>query len=108
MTGGSRARAKGDRLERAIVNLLQSHGLGAERVPLSGAAGGRFGGDLSCPCLGRDLVLEAKSRRTGFSFLYKALVDRDVLVLRSDRCDALVVLRLKLAAQIAAAAEGHK
>jgi Holliday junction resolvase len=45
MTGGGRgSRQKGDRLERAIVKLLQSHGLGAERIPMSGSAGGSFCG----------------------------------------------------------------
>ncbi len=33
--GGRTSRQKGNRLERAIVRLLQDHGLGAERVPLS-------------------------------------------------------------------------
>jgi len=38
--GGRRSRQKGDRFERAIVRLLQAAGLGAERRPLSGSAGG--------------------------------------------------------------------
>jgi hypothetical protein len=33
--GGRASRDKGNRLERAIVRLLQDHGLGAERVPLA-------------------------------------------------------------------------
>ena len=43
--GGRASREKGNRTERAIVRLLQEHGFAAERVPLSGAARGRFGGD---------------------------------------------------------------
>jgi hypothetical protein len=47
-------------------------------------------------------VIEAKARGAGFSSLYK-WVDN-----RADRRDALVILRLSLAAEIAAAAEARK
>ena len=109
-SGGKAPRAKGDRFERAIVKLLQDKGLGAERVPLSGSAGGSYVGDIgvSCPCLGRDLVVEAKARADGFSQLYQWLQDRDVLVVKADRRDALVVIPLKLAVEILAAAEMRK
>ena len=107
-SGGKAPRAKGDRFERAIVKLLQDKGLGAERVPLSGSAGGSYLGDLTCPCLGRDLVVEAKARADGFSQLYQWLQDRDVLVVKADRRDALVVIPLKLAVEILAAAEIRK
>jgi Holliday junction resolvase len=43
---------KGNRIERALVARLRDHGFAAERVPLSGAARGRFGGDVSIPLLG--------------------------------------------------------
>ena len=46
---GLRSRNKGARTERAIVRLLQNKGLAAERVPLSGAAGGKYCGDVSVP-----------------------------------------------------------
>ena len=107
-SGGKASRAKGDRLERAIVRLLQDRGIGAERVPLSGSAGGRYSGDISVPCIGRDLVIEAKSRGSGFRQLYKWLEERDALVLRADRCEALVILRLNLAAEILFKAESNK
>src|SRR5436189_196991 len=57
--GGRAPRAKGNRLERTIVRLFQEVGIGAERVPLSGSAGGSYAGDFSVPLLGRDLVIEA-------------------------------------------------
>jgi hypothetical protein len=105
MTGGRASRDKGSRMERAIVRLLQDHGLAAERVPLSGAARGRFGGDISVPVLGRDLRGEAKCRGNGFNRLYDWLEDRDFLVLRADRRELLVVVPLKLAAEVAVMAE---
>jgi len=43
---GRRSRNKGARVERAIVQALQADGFAATRVPLSGAAGGRFAGDV--------------------------------------------------------------
>ena len=44
MSGGRRSR-----VERSIVAALQRAGFAAERVPLSGAAGGRFAGDVVIP-----------------------------------------------------------
>jgi hypothetical protein len=90
------------------VRLFQDAGLGAERVPLSGSAGGSFSGDLSVPLLGRDLCVECKARANGFRELYTWLDGRDALVIRADRREALVVVRLRLAIEIAAAAERGK
>lgn len=106
--GGRAPRQKGNRLERALVKLFQDHGLGAERVPLSGAAGGSYLGDLTVPVIGRDLVVEAKARANSFSRLYAWLEGRDILVVKADRREALVILPLKLATDIAAAAEQSK
>ena len=107
MTGGRASRQKGNRTERAIVRLLQEHGFAAERVPLSGAARGRFGGDVSVPVLGVDRRVEVKCRGDGFRELYKWLNGADLLIVRADRCEPLVVIPLKLAVEIAAAAEQH-
>ena len=108
MTGGRASRDKGNRTERAIVRLLQERGLAGERVPLSGAARGRFGGDISVPALGRDLSGEAKCRGNGFNRLYDWLEGRDFLVLRADRKPLLVVVKLELAAEVVMAAERSK
>jgi hypothetical protein len=96
-SGGRAPRRKGDRLERALVRLLQDCGLGAERVPLSGSAGGSYCGDLTASVIGRNLVIEAKARANGFRELYAWL--------RADRKEPLVILPLRLAVEIAAAAE---
>jgi hypothetical protein len=104
--GGRRSRDKGNRAERAIVRFLQEKGFAAERIPLSGAAGGSFVGDISIPVGGVDRVAEVKCRARGFRELYRWLEGRDFLVLRADRSEPLVVLPLKLAAEIAAAKAG--
>jgi AAA domain len=103
--GGRASRQKGNRTDRAVVRLLQDHGLAAERVPLSGAARGRFGGDVSVPALGRDLRGDVKCRGDGFNRLYDWLESHDFLVLRADRKSLLVVARIELAAEIVMAAE---
>jgi Archaeal holliday junction resolvase (hjc) len=104
MSGGRSSRDKGNRAERAIAKFLQARGFAAERVPLSGAAGCSYLGDLTVPVLGVDRVVEVKCRADGFRELYRWLVDRDILIVRADRSEPLVVLPLKLAAEIAAKA----
>ena len=52
-------------------------------------------------------VTEVKCRADGFREMYKWLIDRDILIIRADRSEPLVVLPLKLAAEIAAKAAGH-
>jgi Holliday junction resolvase len=108
MAGGRASREKGNRAERALVRMLQEHSLAAERVPLSGAARGRFGGDVSVPLLGIDRRIEVKARANGFVRLYDWLDGADFLVIKADRREPLVVVPLKLAAEIAAAAERGK
>jgi Holliday junction resolvase len=94
MTGGRFSRDKGNRTERGIVTTLQNAGFAAERVPLSGATRGRFGGDISVPVLGVDKRIEVKSRATGFTQIYRWLEGVDYLVVKSDRREPLCVLRL--------------
>ena len=93
-----RSRDKGALVERAIVHALQASGFAAERVPLSGAAGGRYSGDIVLP--GRNLCLEAKARANGFRELYGWLDGRDVLIVKADRQNPLVIVRLSLAVEI--------
>jgi hypothetical protein len=100
---GIKSRRKGCRFELAIARLLQDAGLGAEKISRAGYSGG----DLTCPCLGRDLILEVKARARGFSQIYEWLQDRDALIIRADRREPLVVVPWKLAIQIATVAESH-
>ena len=73
----------------------------AVRVPLSGAVGGRFAGDIVLPLLGRELCVEVKARAVGFRELYSWLNERDLLIVKADYKEPLVILRLSLAARIA-------
>ncbi len=99
-------------IEREVVNLHRERGIEAERVPLSGAAGGSFAGDV---VIAQRIRAEVKTRGNGSGFvtLEKWLGRNDALFLRRDRADPLVVLpartwfalldRAGLAAEVAAA-----
>ena len=53
------------------------------------------------PLLDRDLRIEVKARADGFRELYSWLNNRDVLIVKADRQEPLVIVRLSLAAEIA-------
>lgn len=82
------SRNKGNREERAIVNLHKQHGFEAKRVPLSGAADG-FKGDV----IVHGLVGESKLRASAFTKVYQWLGDNDFLTLRCDGKERLYVIR---------------
>jgi len=101
---GRRSRDKGARVERAIVKILQDRGFAAEKVSRMYQPGE----DISVPLLGFDKRVEVKARATGFTQLYGWLDNRDFLIIKQDRHEPLVVLRLRDAADIAKAVEGKR
>jgi hypothetical protein len=98
---GRRSRDKGARGERALVKFLLEHGFAAKKI--SGMY--KRGADLSVPLLGLDREVEVKCRANGFRELYRWLDGRDLLIVRADRQEPLCVLPLRLATEIATAAE---
>jgi len=84
------SRDKGARIERELVHLHQDAGIPASRVPLSGAAGGAYSGDLRV-C---DLVAEVKGRKdgNGFTMLERWLGGHHMLFLKRDRQRPMVLL----------------
>jgi Holliday junction resolvase len=97
---GAMQRRKGGRIEREIVALHKAAGVHAERVPLSGAAGGGYSGDVDVYALGRDaapLVAEVKARANGegFATLARWLGDNDALFLRQNNAEPLVCLPMR-------------
>ncbi len=106
---GKASRDKGARFERMCVHAFQDQGFAAERVPLSGAAGGSFRGDITSPLLHVDRVWEGKSRADGFKQLYGWLGDENYgLLLKADRMPILAVVRLDDFLALAKTAEGRK
>jgi hypothetical protein len=96
------SRRKGANAERVLVRYLQERGFAAEKVSRTGYRGP----DLSVPLLGIDRAVEVKARGNGFTTLYRWLGNADLLIVRANRCEPLVVLPLWLASEIAAVAEG--
>jgi len=91
-------RDKGVRAEREIVDRHKAINVHAERYPLSG--GSRFRGsghDVDLYPFGRDAAplaaeIKARGNGSGFTLLEKWLGEYQVLFLRRDRADPLVVL----------------
>ena len=91
---GKAARQKGDRFERQVVDACQADGIPAQRVPLSGAAGGMFGGDIQVETRVGRQKLECKSRADKWVAEYGWLEGNDLLVVKRDRSEPLVIMRL--------------
>ena len=96
---GKAPRDKGLRLERLAADILRSYGLDAKRVPLSGSMNG-FKGDIELQLIAGMLIGEAKSRANGLIKLYQWLGENDLLIVKQDRCDPLVVMDLRRFARL--------
>ena len=95
---GARHRRKGLCCEREIVRWHVDAGIHAERYPLSGASRFRDSGhDVDVYAFGRDaapLVAEIKARKdgAGFAQLERWLGEYDLLFLRRNNADPMVLL----------------
>jgi hypothetical protein len=89
---GATSRRKGTRRELECAKLL-----GGRRVPLSGSAGGPFGGDV---VLANGWKVQCKARADGCRTLYRELEAGDVLAVGADRRRGLVVLSLERLAEL--------
>ena len=89
-------------MEREIVNLHKDMGVPAERVPLSGAAGGRFSGDIQIGFPLLSFLGEVKSRKSGegFKTLERWLGENDLLFLKRDRQSPMVLMDWESYAEI--------
>ncbi len=108
--GGRMSKRKGTRVELEMRNQLRESGLEADRVPLSGAAGGVYSHDLVLGHRrsgfgsivmsdGEDgLSVEVKSRKDGVGFktIQGWLDGPDLLVLKSNRHEPFVVMDMEL------------
>ena len=94
---GKSQRDKGQRREREIVHHWTGRGVKCARVPLSGAAGGDYAGDIDIYAFGRDeapLIGEVKARGTGAGFktIKKWLGSNDMLILHEDHSARLYLI----------------
>jgi Holliday junction resolvase len=103
---GARHRRKGNLMEREVVERHKALGVHAERYPLSGASKFRGSGhDVDVYLFGRDeapLVAEVKARKNGAGFVtLEAWLDEfDLLFLRRNNADPLVLLPWRVWARI--------
>ena len=98
---GKMSRSKGQRIERQALARLRDFGLDADRVPLSGAAGGRYADDLVIYTDTHDYRCEVKGRATGTGFarLYDWMesaiggiyrINDDLICMDEDALEALM------------------
>jgi hypothetical protein len=94
VAGGRSSPQKGYRLQNQTRLYLCEGGLDCKRIPLSGA--GHEKGDLKLVTgWGQLLRGECKSRSKLADWIVNALGENDFLVLKEDRGEPLVMLRLK-------------
>lgn len=87
---GKRSRDKGNRIEREIVNLHKDLGFQAERVPLSGAAGGSYKGDMVVENLRAEV--KARANGEGFKTIEGWLGENQLLFLRKNNAKPMIVM----------------
>jgi len=98
-----KSRSKGYRGERYFVQAFKESGLNAVRVPLSGAT--EFvKGDLVV----EGMVAEVKIRHNGFRKLYKWLENRDLLCLKADGKEGLIVMPLERFVKLTGGTASHE
>lgn len=81
------SKAKGSAFELEVTKAFLAAGVPAQKTPLSGAAGGIFGGDLQAEVCGYWQPLECKIRKRAWSDLYGWLAGTNV----QDKPYALVI-----------------
>ncbi len=95
---GRKSQQKGYRNESGFVNRMKAYGLGAQRMPLSGAlgsiAGMDLGGDVKLWTVWGEWRVECKARKDGFRELYKWLEpdNIDLLSLKANNRPGLIVM----------------
>lgn len=89
---GRAPKQKGDRYERDRVNALQALGIFAERVPMSGAAGGSYDEDLIVAVQNEDWKVQCKVKNDRFGNFYEWLKTARAVFFKRDRDKTLVVM----------------
>ena len=96
-------KSKGSYHERWFVNWLKEIGIKCKKVPLSGALGGEWSGDIHLTLGGRDLVGEVKYRdKSNFPSPYTVLEGRDIAFYkrRTGKPQTLVIMDGELFAHL--------
>ncbi len=89
-SGGAGPRRKGSRAEREVVKLLNSAGMSARRVPLSGAVAG-YDGDIACSSLPEPIEVKVGAQVP--VTVLQWLDGKRTLFMRRDRGEWIVAMR---------------
>jgi hypothetical protein len=90
---------RGRFVENWIRDKHIENGIACERVPLSGSIGGAYDGDLAIPSIAnKEFTCESKARRNGegFKVLEDWMKGKDILFIKRNHRDPLVVLPFSL------------
>ena len=87
----SASKIKGSRIEREIRDAHLKAGVPCKKMPLSGALGGEYAGDLQ---VAGTLLAEVKARKNGigFTMINKWMGNNHILFLRENNSEPKVVL----------------
>ena len=100
---GRKSQQSGYRAENGFVRLMNSLHMRAQRMPLSGALGGAFGGDVKVWLHnGKTWLFEGKKRKEGFKEIYKWIEPEniDALFLKANNKPYLVVMTAEKFAEL--------
>ena len=96
---GRKEKRKGYRIEHEIAVALNAAGIPTQRVPLSGAIGGGFAGDLRVS--GYHAEVKARKSGEGFAVIDRWLGGNQLLFLKRDRAEPLVVMPMSVFVELA-------
>jgi|TARA_R100001530_G_scaffold105023_1_gene73221 Holliday junction resolvase len=93
MSNGLSNKRKGTRVEREMVKKLESEGIPAWRVPMSGALGGSLNSDIKVgPDKEFDVEVKARKGGGGFAVIEKWLGSNHLLFLKRNHAEPMVVM----------------
>lgn len=95
MIVSSKSKRRGYQVEVLLRDKHLEAGIPCERVPLSGSMGGKYTGDLCIPSVEHPIfVVECKARRNGegFKVLEEWMEGKDILFIKRNNRDPMVVL----------------
>lgn len=96
---GRKSKDKGYRFENALRIVLNAFGP-CERMPLSGAIGGDFSGDLRWLIRNVRMKIQCKKKARGFKLIYNELKSHDALIIGADREPPVLCIPLHKFAEI--------
>ncbi|MEM2566939.1 MAG: hypothetical protein QXH20_00485 [Candidatus Bathyarchaeia archaeon] len=97
-------RTKGKRVEYQIRDMLRKWGE-CHRVPCSGNARG-FKGDLHLYIHNKEYRVEVKARKQGFKQIQEWLANASLLIIKLDRQEPIVILRLSTLEELCGLGKG--